>query len=139
LYLAFTAPHDPLIATPEDLSACSHIPHYIRRNFCGMVYGVDRNIGYILKSLENNNLMENTIIAFSSDNGGAPWSGGFNYPFRGAKMSALEGGSRVPAFIYGPKFLKTSSGSTYKKLFHIADWYPTLLSFANQKVNPENR
>ena len=104
-----------------------------------MVHGVDRKIGDVIKSLEDNNLMDNTIIVFSSDNGGSPWVGGLNYPFRGAKMSALEGGSRVPAFIYGPKFLKEKSGSTYKGLFHIADWYPTLLSFANMEQDPENK
>ena len=55
-----------------------------------MVHGVDRNIGYIVEALEDNHLLRNTIIAFSADNGGAPWSGGFNYPFRGAKMTAVE-------------------------------------------------
>ena len=103
-----------------------------------MVHGVDRNVGLVVKTLEESNLLQNTIVAFSSDNGGAPWSGGFNYPFRGAKMTPLEGGSRVPAFIYGPEFLKTKSGSVHNGLFHIADWYPTLVSFAQQASNPES-
>ncbi len=81
-----------------------------RRGFCGMVHGVDRQIGKVISTLEKHNLMDNTIIVFSSDNGGSPWSGGFNYPFRGAKMTPLEGGVRVPGFIYGPKFLKNKSG-----------------------------
>ena len=139
LYLAYTAPHDPLVPADQDLEACQHIPHYIRRKFCAMVYGVDRNIGNMIKSLEKNNLLDNTIIAFSSDNGGAPWSGGFNYPFRGAKMTPLEGGSRVPGFIYGPKFLKSKSGSTYNGLFHISDWFPTLMSFANKQMDSDDR
>ena len=100
------------------------------------MHGVDRNIGLILRALEDSNLLQNTLIAFSSDNGGSPWSGGFNYPFRGGKATPLEGGTRVPAFIYGPKFLKKKSGSVHKGLFHIADWYPTFISFAQQTSEP---
>ncbi len=54
-------------------------------------------------------------------------------------MTALEGGSRVPAFVYGPKFLKGKPGRVHDGLFHIADWYPTLVSFAQHAANPDIR
>ncbi len=70
-------------------------------------------------------MLEDTVIIFSSDNGGMPFGAGFNYPFRGAKGSYLEGGVRVPAFVYGPKYFPTAF--EHHSLFHIADFLPTLM------------
>ena len=54
----------------------------VRRLFCGLVVGVDESVGMVVDALEETEMMENTIIIFSSDNGGVPYSGGNNRPFR---------------------------------------------------------
>ena len=53
-----------------------------RRKYCGMVIGIDEVVGKITQALRRNKMLDNTIIFFSSDNGGVPFAGGFNYPFR---------------------------------------------------------
>ena len=54
----------------------------VRRLFCGLVVGVDESIGMVVEALEEAKMMDNTIIIFSSDNGGVPYSGANNVPFR---------------------------------------------------------
>jgi hypothetical protein len=44
LYLSYSAPHDPVLAKEEDLAECAHISHYLRREFCGMVVGIDKYV-----------------------------------------------------------------------------------------------
>ena len=56
--------------------------HSYRRMYCNLVVGIDQGIGKVVESLEKNEMLENTIIMFSSDNGGVPFSGAMNYPFR---------------------------------------------------------
>ena len=53
-----------------------------RRDYCNLVAGIDDGIGRVVASLENNGMLENTVIFYSSDNGGVPFAGAFNYPFR---------------------------------------------------------
>ena len=53
-----------------------------RRKYCNLVAGIDTGIGKILESLKENGMLENTVIIYSSDNGGVPFAGAFNYPFR---------------------------------------------------------
>ena len=72
---------------------------------------------------------DNTIFAFSSDNGGLPYQGANNYPYRGWKFSLWEGGVRSPGFIAGPGIKQKD----YHNLFHVVDWMPTLLDAAGLK------
>ena len=59
-----------------------------------MVAGIDEGVGDITRLLELHAALDNTIIAYSHDNGGVPYAGALNYPLRGAKATAYEGGSR---------------------------------------------
>ena len=74
-------------------------------------------------------MLDNTIIAYSHDNGGVPYAGALNYPLRGAKATAYEGGCRSPGFIHAPKMLPTGH---HTGLFHVSDYFPTLLSIASR-------
>jgi len=74
------------------------------------------------------NDMDNTIIVYSSDNGGCHLSGGYNYPLRGGKHFLWEGGTRVHSFVHYQQLPQTAKGGVYKGLMHISDWLPTLLS-----------
>lgn len=138
LYLAFMAPHDPLQPHPLHLDQCGHIENEIRRKYCGLVVGLDEGVGNVTEALERAGKLDNTIIVFSTDNGGLPWVGGLNYPYRGTKTSSFEGGIRGPAFVYGPKFF-TEAGYTFDGMVHICDWMPTLLSLVDQHASIDEK
>ena len=72
---------------------------------CAMVAGIDEGFGKIIDVLRENGELDNTIIAFSTDNGGVPYAGALNYPLKGGKSTMWEGGVRAPGFIYAPKQL----------------------------------
>jgi arylsulfatase A-like enzyme len=63
-----------------------------------------------------------------SDNGGCPYSGGYNYPLRGAKQYLWEGGIRVNAFVHSPLISRRARGTKYNHLFHVSDWLPTIVT-----------
>ncbi len=104
LYLAYTAPHTPLQATKEDYAALSHIEDHTLRVYAAMVRNLDRNIGRVLQTLKDKGLDDNTLVIFTSDNGGAHYVGldGLNKPYRGWKATFFEGGIRVPMFMKWP-------------------------------------
>ena len=96
LYLAYNAPHGPLQATEEYLSRYPDIADEDRRTYAAMVSAVDDGIGRSLVTLERLGIVENTLIFFLSDNGGAQGKGSSNKPLRGWKSMPFEGGVRVP-------------------------------------------
>ena len=98
LFLSHFAPHTPLQATREDYEALSHIPLHRERVYAAMVRSLDRSVGRVLAELEAQGLDENTLVMFTSDNGGAGYIGlpDVNAPFRGWKMTMFEGGLHVP-------------------------------------------
>jgi len=68
--------------------------------YAGMIEALDRSIGKIVSTLEENGLTENTLIIFASDNGGAGYIGldNINKPYRGWKLTHFEGGMHIPFF-----------------------------------------
>ena len=61
---------------------CSLFNLSYRRKYCDLVVGIDTGISKILESLKENEMLDNTVIIYSSDNGGVPFAGAFKYPFR---------------------------------------------------------
>lgn len=104
LYLAHWGPHTPLQATREDYEAVGDIKPHRKRVYAGMVRAVDRSVTRILDTLDEQGMADNTIVVFTSDNGGAGYIGipGINSPFRGWKITMFEGGLRVPMFVRWP-------------------------------------
>ena len=104
LYLAHWGPHTPLQATREDYDAVGDIQPHRARVYAGMVRAVDRSVGRVMAALEANGIADNTIVVFTSDNGGAGYIGlpEVNKPFRGWKITQFEGGLRVPMFVKWP-------------------------------------
>lgn len=73
-------------------------------------------------------IWNDTLVIFSSDNGGDPALGSYNYPLRGFKRTLWEGGVRAAGFVHG-QMLKRK-GVTSRELIHVTDWYPTLINLA---------
>jgi uncharacterized sulfatase len=104
LYLAHWGPHTPLQSTREDYEAVGDITPHRKRVYAGMIRAVDRSVGRVLNALDAEGLSENTIVVFTSDNGGAGYIGipDVNKPFRGWKITMFEGGIRVPMLARWP-------------------------------------
>ncbi len=98
LFLSYTAPHTPLHALREDYEALAGIEDHTTRTYGAMILSLDRGVGRVMAALKANGLDENTLVIFTSDNGGAWYLGlpDINKPFRGFKASFFEGGVRVP-------------------------------------------
>jgi len=106
--------------------------------YAGMVQSVDENVGKVLNKLDELSLAENTIVCFTSDNGGQSTSGGFptsNFPLKAGKGSLHEGGIRVPYIIRWPGVTKPGSKSSEPVIG--TDFYPTLLEAAGLPMKPE--
>jgi arylsulfatase A-like enzyme len=91
-----------------------------------MIESMDQAIGRVLKALDDNRLTNNTIVIFTSDNGGERFSD--TWPFTGRKMELLEGGLRIPSIISWPARLP--QGKTNDQVSISMDWMPTLLAAA---------
>ena len=130
LYLAHWGVHTPLQATREDYEAVGNITPHRTRVHAAMIRSLDRSVGQIMSKLEEEGLADNTIVVFSSDNGGAGYIGipDVNAPYRGWKMTLYEGGIRVPMFVRWPA--RIAAGSTISDPVSHIDVMPTLAAAA---------
>ncbi len=150
-YLSFYTVHAPIQTTPElwkkyrDKAAAAGLAEerfIFDRRLCvrqvqdcpiyaGMIESMDDAVGIVLEKLDELGLSENTIVCFTSDNGGVSSGDAFatsNLPLRGGKGRQWEGGIREPFYIKAPGV--TKSGSTSEVPVSGIDWYPTLLELA---------
>ncbi len=134
LYLAHWGPHTPLQATREDYEAVGDIKPHRLRVYAAMMHAIDRSVGRINQVLEEEGLADNTIVMFSSDNGGAGYVGlpGLNAPYRGWKLTNFEGGLRVPMFIKWPA--KIEAGTRVARPVAHIDVMPTLAAAAGASL-----
>ena len=130
LYLAHWGPHTPLQATREDYEAVGDIRPHRKRVYAAMVRAIDRSIGRVLDTLDQEGLADNTLVMFTSDNGGAGYIGipEVNQPFRGWKITMFEGGLRVPMMIKWPS--KITAGTVVDTPVAHIDVMPTLAAAA---------
>ena len=107
MYLAFNAPHTPLQATREDYEALSGITDHTERVYGAMIVALDRAIGRVMQAVRDQGLDNDTLVIFTSDNGGAWYVGlpNLNRPYRGWKATFFEGGIRTPFFARWPGHL----------------------------------
>ena len=127
LYVPWNAPHTPLQAPERWLREYSSIADPKRRTFAAMVSALDAATGAIMDNLRRQNLMEETVIVFLSDNGGPRGQGADNGPLRLGKASVYEGGIRVPGFIRYPAALQPGKSA---QVMTPTDWLPTLAAAA---------
>ncbi len=134
LYLAYFAPHNPLQALREDYDALEHIDLHRERVYGGMMRSLDRGIGAVLDALRGNGLDENTLVIFTSDNGGAGYIGlpAVNRPYRGWKSTYFEGGIHVPFLARWPGTIP--AGTVYSEPVHHVDIFATAAAAAGAEL-----
>jgi arylsulfatase A-like enzyme len=137
LSMHFNAPHWPWEA-PGDEAESQRIKTLQDRDggsmktFEGMVLAMDRQVGRILQTLDSAGIANNTIVIFTSDNGGERFAD--TWPFTGKKTELLEGGLRIPALISWPGHVPT--GRTTDQVAISMDWFPTILAAAGTQPDP---
>ena len=136
LSLHYTAPHWPWEG-PEDI-AVSNAMKYDSTGFraggslkiyAEMMKNLDTGIGRVLNTLRQSGLESNTLVIFTSDNGGERFS--YNWPFTGQKMDLHEGGIRVPAIVRWPGV--TTAGKVSEQPVITMDWTATLIAASGAK------
>eukprot|EP01084_Bolivina_argentea_P275443 469748_1 len=133
-------PKEYLLSFDNDENNCSFADKYVYPGFTNktlfqcrsiitsMINLLDNIVGNITTKLKENNLYNDTLIVFTSDNGGQSQlnvTAGNNYPLRGAKFTPFEGGIRVPAFVSGGFLPEKRRGKKEYGMIHITDWYAT--------------
>ena len=142
LSLHFNAPHWPWEA-PGDEAESERLARPgskglfdfdggTQQTYQRMIETMDRQIGRVRQALDANELTENTIVIFTSDNGGERFAN--TWPFTGKKTELLEGGLRIPAVISWPARLPR--GRTTDQTAMSMDWLPTLLAAAGTAPDP---
>jgi arylsulfatase A-like enzyme len=134
LYLAFNAPHYPIEPPAEWLQKVKQRAPQLkgpRAKNVAFVEHLDDRIGYVLAALKESGLEENTVVIFTSDNGGSLQHSQNNDPWRDGKQSHYDGGLRVPFSARWPGHIKAGSRSDYAGLTF--DIFPTFLEIAGIK------
>ena len=132
-YVPFTAVHAPLQVPEKYKAPYAHmLPR--RANYAGMLACLDEAVGQIVDAVEARGWRTNTLILFSSDNGGPnPGVISSNGSLRAGKGTVYEGGVRACAFANWPGQIR--SNTVVNAPLHIVDWYPTLLRLAGAGAN----
>jgi arylsulfatase A-like enzyme len=132
LYLPFNAVHTPLQVPDEYLKPYANLTGQ-RRTYAGMLAAMDEAIGQVVTALKGKGILDNTLILFSSDNGGpSPGRITDNGPLRAGKGTIYEGGMRVCAFAHWPGHIPAT---TINEPLHAVDWYPTLVKLAGGSLD----
>jgi arylsulfatase A-like enzyme len=134
LSLHFNAPHWPWEAPGDEAESdrikTTNLFHYdggTQDTYRRMIAQMDLQVGRVLATLEANRLLDDTIVVFTSDNGGERFAD--TWPFTGRKTELLEGGLRIPAIVSWPARLP--KGRTTDQVAISMDWLPTLVAAAN--------
>lgn len=130
MYWAPNAVHTPMEATKEDLALFGG---HQRQTLAAMTWSLDRAIGKIITKLKEEELLDNTLIFFLSDNGGAHNNQSSNLPLKGFKGNKYEGGHRVQFFVHWPEVIST--GKQFDGLTSALDIFATSIDVAGLPVD----
>jgi arylsulfatase A-like enzyme len=140
LSLHYTAPHwpwetrDDAALAAELTGKIAHLDGGSVRTYQRMIHHMDEGIGQVVAALETAGLSEDTLIVFTSDNGGERFSD--NWPLVGGKMDLTEGGIRVPYVVHWPRAV--AAGGVTAQLAITMDWVATFLEVAGVRAHPEH-
>jgi len=138
LYLAHWGIHNPLQASKADYDALAHIEDHRLRVYAAMIRALNRSVGRVLEALRANGLEDNTLVIFTSDNGGAGYLGlsDINRPYRGWKLTLFEGGTHVPFFVKWPA--RIPAGTLFEPPVGHIDIFATAAAAAGASL-PDDR
>jgi arylsulfatase A-like enzyme len=136
LSLHFNAPHWPWEGPGDEAESkrISSLRDYdggSQQTYARMVEAMDRQVGRVIEALAAAQLADNTIVIFTSDNGGERFAD--TWPFVGKKSELLEGGLRIPAIVRWPG--RVRRGRVSDQVMITMDWFPTLLEAAGTEPN----
>jgi arylsulfatase A-like enzyme len=140
LSLHYTAPHwpwetrDDAHIAPEVAKNLFHLDGGNIHSYRKMIHHMDEGIGWIVDALRSEGLLANTLIVFTSDNGGERFSD--NWPLVGGKMDLTEGGIRVPWIAHWPAVIPPGGTSTQHCM--TMDWSATMLDVGGGQVGPDH-
>ncbi len=140
LNLWFYNVHTPLMAKKEKIEKYKTLVDSSKKQknpvYAAMVEHTDDAVGKVIGQLKESGLLENTIVVFTSDNGGLIGNNRKkitnNYPLRSGKGDMYEGGVRVPLIMYAPGML--NQGAVSEELAISCDYFPTLVELCNLDV-----
>ncbi|MGQ2979727.1 MAG: sulfatase family protein [Polaromonas sp.] len=138
LSLHYTAPHWPW-ETRDDAALAPQVGNLFHldggnvHTYRRMIHHMDEGIGQIVEALRQQDLLDNTLIVFTSDNGGERFSD--NWPLVGGKMDLTEGGIRVPFIAHWPAGI--SAGGVSRQTCMTMDWSATLLELGGGQAHPD--
>ncbi|XP_052256156.1 arylsulfatase B-like isoform X1 [Dreissena polymorpha] len=135
IYVPFQAVHSPLQVPEIYEEQYWFINDRDRRTYAGMVSCMDEAVGNIAMAMQQRGFWDNTVMIFTTDNGGQILDGGNNYPLRGWKGSLWEGGTHGVGFIHSKLLSDKIIGSASPGLMHVTDWFPTLVKLAGGNLN----
>ncbi len=138
LYVAFNAPHAPLETTDPYYQRVAQFEDERKRIHAAMIVALDDGVGRILDRLQEIGVADDTVVVFTSDNGGPEVSdadGRCNAPYVGHKRNLYEGGIRLPFMIRWPARLR--AGATFTEMVSTLDLFPTLLAAAGAKPDAD--
>ncbi|MDE0864718.1 MAG: sulfatase-like hydrolase/transferase [Rubripirellula sp.] len=152
LYVPFTAVHLPIRESDEWLERVPEsVAGSVPRQYAACILHLDDAVGRIVKAIDNAGESDNTLIVFTSDNGGSTDENndtkypddkcpngqlpGSNLPLRGKKGDLYEGGVRVPTIACWPG--KIPAGTTAVTPVHVVDWMPTFCKLADPKMQTQ--
>lgn len=137
LYLPFYAVHSPLQGKKDKLARYRAVPKEKRQgtpDYAAMVESVDDGVGYVMSVLQEQELADETLVIFTSDNGGMSKATA-HAPLRANKGSHYEGGIRVPLIVAGAGVTERGGVSDFPVTS--SDLYPTILDLADLPALPE--
>jgi arylsulfatase A-like enzyme len=144
LHLAYHTVHTPVEGKPAIVREYEGLVrdgfHHRNAEYASMVHSLDENVGRLLAALKQHQIASNTIVIFTSDNGGfvneyAGIQVTDNWPLRSGKGSLYEGGVRVPLLVYWPGV--TVAGGVSREAVSSIDFYPTIAEMAGMEVNQD--
>lgn len=130
MYIAFQAPHAPVMNPPYNFTACDVVDDDLRYIYCNMMNYLDERIGMMVQGLKDKGMWDDSLIVITTDNGAAQitagdnWyeaGAGWNYPLRGSKCTTFEGGVRGFGMITGGKVPERLRGTTNHELLNVVD------------------
>lgn len=139
LSLHYTAPHwpwetrDDAHVAPEVASNLFHLDGGNVHSYRKMIHHMDEGIGWLMDALARHGLTENTLVVFTSDNGGERFSD--NWPLVGGKMDLTEGGIRVPWIAHWPAVI--APGGVSEQHCMTMDWSATMLEAGGGQPDPD--